>query len=191
MFMIVKDSSVSIPKYEKILLSKLDELNFTYEIVTLEDLNYKCSERSVVGVIFTESIDYSNEINLAPISSIDTPIIGFGNGSNVVLKAYGGNFTKKGVPLESTLNLTFRNQCVLFDFLPESIQLSGLAVNEFIDIPTSFELVVEDEFGSIYGVQHSSKEIFLIGFSNTLNDDIDARIIDNFLRYAGTFGGAL
>lgn len=72
-----------------------------------------------------------------------------------------------------------------------TLEILDPVTSVFSDVPEQFEVVAESEDGSVRGIQHLHQQLFVVDFPLESTGDIGRRILDNFLRYAGTFSGAL
>lgn len=175
-----------------LLRNVLDELGLEHQVVAPDAELAQRDLADVIGIVLSRDIDASaREKFVALLDEIDVPLLGIGSGAHFIVQAYSGRIGSLHAPANSRDTIELANQCMLFDFLPDSIDVAP-STTSFIDgVPSGFEVVAKSKAGHALAVQHETREIYAL-----LIDPVDAgraghSIVGNFMRYAGTFSGAI
>lgn len=182
-----------------LLLGALRELHCDHEIMKSDAVMPPGGFEPFVGVILTdgrllpgEEVSLSGfRLDLQALLGTAVPILGIGTGARIIAEAYGAvvrhrdRFEAHDTPVEVS------NQSVLFDFLPATIRIQDDRPDFIAEAPPHFELTARSERCPARALQHRTKELYAMYFSIAAAGDAGTTIVKNFVRYAGTAGGAL
>lgn len=162
------------------------------------DLEYKCvnsvanvteSDLDVAyGILMSDEV---TEPELLPwLNAAPVPLLGVGQAAHAIIEAYNGKVQQLDTSTVDTSELDVDNQCVLFDFLPKTIAIEVSNLHFISNVPEEFLITARSKKGHPVAAQHKTREIFTL-FVNPNNIKEAARVVDNFVRYAGTYSGAI
>jgi GMP synthase-like glutamine amidotransferase len=183
----------------ELLLGILRELRCEYVTVKPDAVMEPSGFEPFVGIVLSdgglardEEVSLSKfRVNFQALLSVQVPILGIGTGARIVAEAYGA-VVQSRVPAEGTeITVELMNQSVLFDFLGEAIRIKDDRADVLAEVPPQFEIVATSAGCAAHAVQHRTRELYAINFSIASAGDAGRTIVKNFLRYAGTAGGAL
>ena len=201
MFLIVDNETTPDTQNEStsLLLGSLRELRCEYAIRKSDAVMEPNGLEPFVGIILSdgglargEEVSLSRfRLNLQVLLGITVSILGIGTGARIIAEAYGAVVQHRDLfePQDTTVEVL--NQSVLFDFLQETIRIKDDRADFVAELPPSFELTARSERCPAHALQHRTKELYAMYFSIAAAGDAGATIVKNFLRYAGTAGGAL
>lgn len=201
MFLIIDNENTPGAQNESTapLAGSLRELNCDYEVLKSDAVMESERFEQFVGVILSdgglaprEDVSLSRfRLNVQTLLSTDVPILGIGTGARIIAEAYGARVQHRD-PFEAhDTTIELLNQSVLFDFLSGSIRIRDDRADFIAEIPAHFEVAARSEHCPAHALQHRTKELYMIYFSLASAGDAGKTIVKNFLRYAGTAGGAL
>ncbi len=178
---------------EKLIRAKLAELRFEPHWIEPEKLSADSAE-GAIGVIVTDQLDVdaiSKKRFADFIEHCEVPLLAIGEAATLFVLAYGGRVVPRASPNGSVTQVKVDNNCVLFDFLPGTIQLDDWRGSSLDSLPSGFEVTARADGGRIVAFQHQERELFAVDFSISSSKEVGRQVLDNFARYAGTFSGEL
>jgi GMP synthase-like glutamine amidotransferase len=201
MFLIVDNESTSGAQNEStsLLLGSLRELHCDYDILKSDAVMQPSGFEQFVGIILAdgslarrEEVSLSRfRLNFQTLLSTDVPILGIGTGARIIAEAYGAVVQHRDPFEEHDTTVELLNQSVLFDFLQATIHIRDDRADFIAEVPPHFEVAARSERCPAHALQHRTKELYAMYFSIASAGDAGKTIVKNFLRYAGTAGGAL
>jgi len=201
MFLIVDNETAPARQHQNtvLLIDALDELHCEYEVRKADAVMGPDGFRPFVGVVLSdgslaprEDVSLSRfRLNFQTLLGTSVPILGIGTGARIIVEAYGAviGHRDRFEPHDVTVELS--NQSVLFDFLFEAIHVRNDRADFIAEPPPHFDLTARSERYQAHALQHTTKELYAMYFSVASAGDAGKTIVKNFLRYAGTAGGAL
>jgi GMP synthase-like glutamine amidotransferase len=202
MFLIVDNERTPGAQNEStaLLLAALRELHCDHEILKSDAVMEPNGFEPFVGVILSdgglargEEVSLSRfRLNFQTLLSTAVPILGIGTGARIIAEAYGGVVQHRDRFEEHDTTVELSNQSVLFDYLQQdTIRIKDDRADFIAKLPPHFELAARSERCPAHALQHRTRELYAMYFSVASAGDAGKTIIKNFLRYAGTAGGAL
>jgi GMP synthase-like glutamine amidotransferase len=200
MFLIVDNEGMPGVQNEStsLLLDALRELHCEHAILRSDAVMEPNGFEPFAGVILSdghlargEEVSLSRfRLNFQTLLSTTVPILGIGTGGRIIAEAYGAVVRLREPSGAHDATIELSNQSVLFDFLSETIRIQEDRADFIAEVPAQFEIAAKSDHG-VHALQHRTKELYVMYFSIASAGDAGKAIVKNFLRYAGTAGGAL
>lgn len=127
----------------------------------------------------------SVNINFAAILNLDVPVLGICFGHQTLVELFGGKMGNMKKLSKGMQTVKFVHNTVLFDGLPNVLEMHQNHYDCGTQIPYNFELVATSNICALEGIKHATKPIFGVQFHPESSGKHGYQLLDNFLRLCG------
>jgi hypothetical protein len=147
-----------------------------------------------IGVILTDQLgpdSISMDRFVAFLGELDVPLLAIGGAASLLAQACEVRTEPRVRSPAVTRRIDVDNSCVLFDFLPNTIELEGWLGSSLGALSSHLSATAHDGDRRAVAFEHHERELFAVDFPIAVAGDAGLQVVDNFARYAGTASGEL
>lgn len=147
-----------------------------------------------IGVILTDQLgpdSIAMDRFVAFLAQVEVPLLAIGGAASLLAQACEARVEPPAHGAADPRPIDVDNSCVLFDFLPSTIELAGWRGSSIGALSSRLSATAHDGEHRAVAFEHHERELFAVDFPLAVAGDAGRQVVDNFARYAGTASGEL